>query len=116
MIKEEFTTPSGEVIGLRGLSGYETLLSQKLHRRDPLALNIFMLSCAMDTTEDEATTWLKTKSAGDFMTVAEKVQELSGIGLGARKSGVHEVSDGSMEGVSLSPGEGSEDDGDSSSG
>lgn len=83
---ETFILPSGGAVQLRGLSGYEVMVSRK-KTGDDLALNAFMLACAMDISEGAALEWMKEHLAGDFMAVVNEVQRLSGLSEDASKSG-----------------------------
>lgn len=83
---EDFQLPhSDETVKLRGLSGFEVMLSRKKHQGDDIKLNAFILSCAMGVTEDEALEWMKTHLAGDYAAVLERAEQLSGLADGAAK-------------------------------
>jgi len=82
---EDFELPSGEVVRIRGLSAYEVMLSKK-KSGDDLAINAFMLSCALGITESEAEHWMKTHVAGDFVALVDRIQEISGLSEGAVKA------------------------------
>lgn len=89
---EAFTLPtSGAVVQLRGLTGFEVMLSRKKYRDDELSQNVFILACAMDVAEGVALEWVKTELAGDFQAAIDRVQVLSGLGEGADKSAVRDV-------------------------
>ena len=76
---EDFKVPSGETVKLRGLTGFEVMLSRKKYVNDEIALNAFMLSCGMEISEGAALEWIKTHLAGDFVAVTDQLQVISGL-------------------------------------
>ncbi len=73
-MSENVTLSTGESVTVRGVTGYEVMLSRK---KDEIGQNVFLLSCAMGISEAAALEWFKTKLAGDFTAVMDKIQELS---------------------------------------
>jgi hypothetical protein len=74
---------------VRGLSRWESVAVQKLEDRqkqDTAALAFGMVDPAM--TEDEVMTWRKAGAVMEIEAIARKINELSGIGKDAAKSGV----------------------------
>lgn len=98
--KEALTTPhlktvEHEIEGVgsvlvRGLSRWEMVEVQKLEndrqRQDNLA--VFYGLVEPDLTQDEVMAWRKAGAVMEIEAVARKINELSGIGKDAAKSGV----------------------------
>lgn len=90
---EDFTLPyCGDSVTLRGLSGYEVVLGRKVSQGDEIVMNAFMIGVSMGGTVKTAAadgqTFMEKHLAGDYNALANKIQELSGMAEGARKSGV----------------------------
>ena len=90
MESEKFKIPSGETVKLRGLTGFEVMLSRKKYKDDEVALNAFMISCGMDITEGAALAWLKEHLAGDFVAVTDRLQVISGLQADSTKAAYKE--------------------------
>lgn len=73
---------------VRGLSRWEMIHLQKLadnrHKQDAAALAIAMVEPTL--TDDEATAWQRAGGWAEIEAIAQKINELSGIGKGAAKS------------------------------
>lgn len=85
---EDFTLPSGEVVQVRGLTGFEFMLGRKRHPGDELGIGAAFLGFVWGISEDAAVEWMKSHSAGDLSAVNQRINELSGLIEGAPKSGV----------------------------
>lgn len=79
-------------VTVRALSRMEMMISGKID--DSVKQERFILSKAMvdpEMTEEDVAAWQKASIPGEINAVAGKVNELSGIGKGADKSGLPEV-------------------------
>jgi len=87
---EEVPVEGVGTVLLRGLSRWEMVEVQKLEddrqRQDNLAIFYGMVEPAM--TQDEVMAWRKAGGVMEIETIARKVNELSGVGKDAAKSGV----------------------------
>lgn len=94
--------PTGEVeiegigtVKVRGMNRGEVLYGNKLNEtKDQLALERYVLSsCMLDPvmTEDDVAAWQQSGAAMECQPVLHRINELSGIGKGAEKSGVSSV-------------------------
>lgn len=90
MEREPFGLPSGKTVELRGLTGFEVMLSRKKYKDDEIGLNAFMMSCGMGITEAAALAWLKEHLAGDFVAVTDRLQVMSGLTKDATKTAYKE--------------------------
>lgn len=99
MDTEPLTLPtSGEKVEVRGLTGMEVALISKRNSQlqdDPdhpagVAIQIgFMLGMKrVRDAESAGIAWLNSHSANDFTSLANRIEELSGYGKGAQKSGI----------------------------
>lgn len=86
--KETFTLPSGATVELRGVSGFEWMLTGKKGQSDQLAAQMFFLGCGLGTDEGGAEKWAREHVAGDTNAVADRIRELSGLSEDATKSSV----------------------------
>lgn len=76
-------------ITVRALSRWEVIQGGK--RDEGMAQERFILSCAMvepAMNEDDVAAWQKCSPPGEINAIAQKINELSGIGTGADKSSV----------------------------
>ena len=86
--KETFTLPSGGTVELRGVSGFEWMLTGKKGQSDQMAGQLFFLGCGLGTDEAGAEKWMREHVAGDSNAVADRIRELSGLVEDAAKSRV----------------------------
>ncbi len=87
----EHTIEGVGTIKFRALSRMEMLESSQRFEDKPLEQERFILSRAMldpVLTEDDVAAWQAGSVPGEINEVATKINELSGIGKGAGKSGV----------------------------
>lgn len=78
-------------ITVRGLSRFELHLSSKKYPGDDIKQEQFVVSAAVldpKLTEDDVATWQKMSGPDEINRVAKRINELSGIGKAAAKSGV----------------------------
>jgi len=90
MPEADVDVPGVGTVRVRGLSRWELITAQKLEGKT-LEQERFILSKAMldpQMGEDDIAAWQKVSGPMEINAVAEKVNELSGIGKGAAKSGV----------------------------
>lgn len=82
------------VVTVRGLSRAELLLAGKLSDQGAAVMERRMLAYAMvdpAMSEADVERWQSAAPAGEIQPIVAKVNELSGIGQGADKSGVQSV-------------------------
>lgn len=78
--------PSGKVVYVRGLTGFEVSLSSKRAGGDQVEANKIVIAMAMvnpKLTEAEALAWMKNRPAGEMKAVVERIDLLSGLTAGA---------------------------------
>ena len=86
-MSEPFTLPmSGEVVQLRGLTGYEVSLARKLHGEDEFAHSMLSLGWCMsdgsvkpDEAQAVGEAWARVHLAGDYAAAVQRGLELSGL-------------------------------------
>lgn len=78
---EDLTLPSGKVVQVRGLTGFEVRVMHKKRRGgvDPDSVLLAMGLVQPKLTEAEAERWLRAKPAGETNAVMEKIRDLSGL-------------------------------------
>jgi hypothetical protein len=93
---EDFTLPSGKTVRVRGLSRHELIFNGK-GTEDAIVIERRNLVSALvepKLTLPQAEAWQRSsKAGGDIKALGEKIRDLSGLGEGAQKSEVAEVSD-----------------------
>lgn len=93
---EDFTLPSGKVVRVRGLSRYELIFNGKGTDDSGLIERRNVVSAVQEPklTLPQVEAWQRSSRAGgDFKALSEAIRDLSGLGEGAQKSEVAEVSD-----------------------
>lgn len=93
---EDFTLPSGKTVRVRGLSRYELIFNGKGTEDAGLIERRNVVSAVLEPklTLPQVEAWQRnSRAGGDFRALSEKIRDLSGLGEGAQKSEVAEVSD-----------------------
>lgn len=99
-------------VRVRGLTRGEVFQAQQIKGTEAMERKIVamgMVDPAMN--EDDVKTWQRSSPAGELDAVANKIQELSGLGKGAEKSGMADVRDEPGDGVRVLPSDEAGDDG-----
>lgn len=95
-ITAEVEVPGLGTVVVRGLSRWQMIavfqLSKKPHRQEQLAISFGMVD--PELTPEEVAEWQRCATASELEAVAQKINELSGIGPGAAKSVVSADGDG----------------------
>lgn len=95
-ITAEVDLPGLGTVTVRGLSRWEMIkvfgLDGKRHRQEQLAISLGLVDPQL--TEAEVAAWQKAAPSDEVELVAQKINELSGIGKGAAKSVVPADGDG----------------------
>lgn len=93
---EDFTLPSGKTVRVRGLSRYELIFNGKGTEDAGLIERRNVVSAVLEPklTLPQVEAWQRnSRAGGDFKALSEAIRDLSGLGEGAQKSEVAEVSD-----------------------
>lgn len=97
---EDFELPSGLVVRLRGLTGYEVHLMRKSAGEDSELLDAMALSMGLvepSLTKEDAIRWMKSRPAGEPMDAIGRIKELSGLNENAPKEAYKSLRLGSSE-------------------
>lgn len=85
----EVEVPGKGTVTVRGLTRYEVALMTKKCQGDNDKTERFILATGLvepKLTEDEVEVWQQIATAGEILSVAKKINELSGFSQGAAKS------------------------------
>ena len=79
---EDFELPSGLVVTLRGLTGFEVHLMRKMagengEMADAVALSMGLVDPVL--SKDEALRWMKNRPAGESTAATGRIRDLSGL-------------------------------------
>lgn len=99
-------------VRVRGLSRGEVYMTQQCKGVEAMERKILALGMVdPPMTEAEVRQWQENSPAGELEAVTKKIQQLSGLGEGADKSGVPGVRGEPGSGVRVLPGDEAGDDG-----
>lgn len=91
LVTEDVPVEGVGLVTVRGLSRWEMLTAGKLADKGPLYMERAMVAfAAVDPVlnEDDVAAWQKAGLVHEMQPVMQKINELSGVGKGAEKSGV----------------------------
>ena len=98
-------------VRVRGLTRGEVFMTQKAGDTEAAERRIVALGMIdPPMSEDDVKQWHRNSPAGELEAVVAKIQELSGLGKGADKSGLQDVRDEPGDGVRVLPGDEAGDD------